>query len=40
MYTVSQAQPVISILYLMMPKYECAFVGSDQLDGLCASTAE
>lgn len=40
MYTVYQAQPVISILYLMMAKYKCAFVGSNQLDRLCASTAE
>lgn len=40
MYTVYQAQPVISILYLMMAKYKHAFVGYDQLDCLCASTAE
>lgn len=40
MYTVYWAQPVISILYLMMAKYKCAFVGSDQLDRLCASAAE
>lgn len=32
MYTVYQAQPFISILYLMVAKYKCAFVGSDQLD--------
>lgn len=40
MYTVYQAQPVISILYLMMAKYKCAFFGSNQLDRLCASTTE
>lgn len=40
MYTVYQAQPVISIAYLMMAKYECAFVGSDQPDRPHASTAE
>lgn len=28
MYTVYQAQPVISILYFVMAKYKCAFVGS------------
>lgn len=38
--TVHQAQPVISILYFMMAKHKCAFVGSDQLDRPRASTAE
>lgn len=38
MYTVYQAQPVISILYLTMAEYKCAFVGLNQLD--CTSTAE
>ena len=40
MYTVYQAQPVISILYVMVAKYKCAFVGSKWLHCLCASTAE
>lgn len=40
MYTVYRAEPVISMLYLMMAKYECVFVGSSQLNGLCASAAE
>lgn len=40
MYTVYQAQPVISILYLMTAKYKCAFVGSNQLDRPSARPVE
>lgn len=30
MYTVYQAQPVISMLYVLMAKYECALPGSQR----------